>query len=45
MLNCLTWWGPGKNLNALKLTILNSQQFTDSTLKLCRVRALSEPTS
>lgn len=41
MLNCLTWWGPSNNLNALKLTILNSPQLTDSTLKLCRVRALS----
>jgi hypothetical protein len=45
MLNCLIWWGGGQHLSVVKLTILTNPQQTDPSLKLCRLRALSQPSA
>ena len=45
MLNCFTWWGQVKHVDAVKLTILNNPKSLESVYKLCRVKALSESSS
>jgi hypothetical protein len=46
LFNCFVWWGVVcQHISAVKLSIQSNPLSTNSALKLCRVRALSEPTS
>jgi hypothetical protein len=46
LFSCFVWWGfIAQRISAVKLSIQSNPLSTNAALKLCRVRALSEPTA